>query len=81
MANASQQGLISGASQSMESLAMIVGPLLGGWLYNSAGHAVPYLGGTVIIALAIVSVLLAVAALPASTAPAEAKAAEVEVRA
>lgn len=81
MASASQQGLISGASQSMQSLAMIVGPLLGGWLYSSAGHAVPYLGGTVIIALAIVSVLLAVAARPASTAPAKAKAAEVEVRA
>lgn len=65
----------------MQSLAMIVGPLFGGWLYSSAGHAVPYLGGTVISALAIVSVLLAVAARPASTAPAKAEAVEVEVRA
>lgn len=81
MASASQQGLISGASQSMQSLAMIVGPLLGGWLYSTTDHAVPYLGGTVIIALAIVSVLLAVAARPASAAPAEAEAAKVEVRA
>ncbi|QBD76115.1 MFS transporter [Ktedonosporobacter rubrisoli] len=75
MASANQQGVISGASQSMESLAMIVGPLLGGWLYSSAGHAVPYLCGTVIIVLAIVSVLRAVAARPASIAPAKAEAA------
>jgi DHA1 family tetracycline resistance protein-like MFS transporter len=81
MARASQQGLISGASQSMESLALIVGPLLGGWLYSVTNHAVPYLAGIVMIALAIVSVLLAVAARPASAAPAEVEAAEVEVRA
>ncbi|HET8845791.1 MAG TPA: MFS transporter, partial [Ktedonobacteraceae bacterium] len=81
MASASQQGLISGACQSMESLALIVGPLLGGWLYSTTDHAVPYLGGTIMIVLAIVSVLLAVAARPASPAPAEAEAAEVKIQA
>jgi MFS transporter, DHA1 family, tetracycline resistance protein len=59
MASSSQQGLISGASQSMQSLAMIIGPLFGGWLYGQFGHPVPYLGGAIMIALAIVSVMMA----------------------
>jgi MFS transporter, DHA1 family, tetracycline resistance protein len=79
-ASAAQQGVVGGASQSMQSLAMIIGPLLGGWLYSQAGHPVPYLGGVLIIALAIVSILLAVLPRRATTAAAEVET-EVEVHA
>jgi MFS transporter, DHA1 family, tetracycline resistance protein len=58
-----QQGLVGGASQSMQSLAMILGPLFGGLLYVQFGHATPYWSGTLIIVLAIVSVVLAIPAL------------------
>jgi len=70
-ASAAQQGVVGGASQSMQSLAMIIGPLLGGWLYSQVGHPVPYLGGVLIIALAIVSLLLAVRPRRATTDAAE----------
>ncbi|MBO0791796.1 MAG: hypothetical protein J2P36_12730, partial [Ktedonobacteraceae bacterium] len=47
----------------MQSLAMILGPLYGGFLYAQSGHATPYWSGVVIIALAIGSVVLAIPAL------------------
>jgi DHA1 family tetracycline resistance protein-like MFS transporter len=58
-----QQGLIGGASQSMQSLAMILGSLFSGLLYVQFGHSTPYWSGALIIALAIGSILLAVPAL------------------
>lgn len=58
-----QQGLVSGASQSVQSLAMIVGPLVGGWLYVDLGHAIPYWSGTLSIILAIGAVALVMPAL------------------
>jgi MFS transporter, DHA1 family, tetracycline resistance protein len=63
LAGPSQQGLVGGASQSMQSLAMILGPLFGGLLYAQLGHAVPYWSGALIIVLAIVSIALAVPAM------------------
>ena len=63
LAGPRQQGLIGGASQSMQSLATILGPLFGGLLYVQFGHATPYWSGTLIIVLAIVSVVLAIPAL------------------
>jgi DHA1 family tetracycline resistance protein-like MFS transporter len=65
MAGPRMQGLIGGASQSMQSLAMIIGPLFGGLLYAQFGHATPYFSGVLIIALAIVSVVLAIPAIHA----------------
>ncbi len=62
LAGSRQQGLIGGASQSMQSLAMILGPLLGGLLYTQFGHAIPYWSGALIIVLAIISVALAIPA-------------------
>lgn len=59
----SQQGLVGGASQSMQSLAMIMGPLLGGLLYVQFGHAIPYWSGALIIVLAILAVIQAIPAL------------------
>jgi MFS transporter, DHA1 family, tetracycline resistance protein len=64
LAGPRQQGLISGASQSMASLAMIIGPLLGGLLYVQFGHAIPYWSGALVIILAILAVALVI---PAST--------------
>lgn len=62
-----QQGMVSGVSQSMQSLALILGPLLGGLLYVSFGHATPYWSGALIIVLAIVSVVMAIPALRSSS--------------
>ncbi|QBD78072.1 MFS transporter [Ktedonosporobacter rubrisoli] len=59
LAGPHQQGLIGGASQSMQSLAMILGPLFGGLLYVQLGHATPYWAGALIVILAIISVMLA----------------------
>lgn len=63
-----QQGLVGGASQSMQSLALILGPILGGVLYAQFGHATPYWSGALIIGLAILSVVLALPALRAAKA-------------
>jgi DHA1 family tetracycline resistance protein-like MFS transporter len=57
-----QQGVVGGASQSVQSLAVILGPLLGGLLYSQFGHATPFWIDALIIGLAIVSVALAVPA-------------------
>jgi len=52
LATPHQQGLVGGASQSMTSLATIIGPLLGGLLYVHLGHAIPYWSAALIIILA-----------------------------
>jgi DHA1 family tetracycline resistance protein-like MFS transporter len=59
----SQQGIVGGAGQSMQSLAMILGPIFGGALYAQFGHASPYWSGALIIVLAIGTIMLAVPAL------------------
>lgn len=58
-----EQGRVSGASQSMASLAMILGPLFGGVVYTQWGHFETYGSSALIIVLAIVSVVVAVPAL------------------
>jgi MFS transporter, DHA1 family, tetracycline resistance protein len=71
LVGARQQGLVSGAGQSMQSLAMILGPLFGGLLYVQFGHATPYWSGALIIVLAIASVVLAIPALRTHAAETE----------
>jgi DHA1 family tetracycline resistance protein-like MFS transporter len=68
MVGPSQQGLLGGASQSLQSLAMILGPLGGGLLYAQFGHGTPYWCGALIIVLAIGTVGLAVPGLRAAEA-------------
>ncbi|HXR64495.1 MAG TPA: MFS transporter [Ktedonobacteraceae bacterium] len=63
LAGPRQQGLVGGAGQSMQSLAMILGPLVGGLLYAQFGHGTPYWFGALVIVLAIGAVALAVPAL------------------
>lgn len=63
MVGPDEQGRVGGASQSMASLAAILGPLLGGVLYTQWGHFETYASGALIIILAIASVVMAVPAL------------------
>lgn len=52
-ANSSEQGRIQGGSQSIQSLARIIGPIIGGQIYVSLGHAAPAFMGIILIAVAI----------------------------
>ncbi|WP_238996638.1 MFS transporter [Paenibacillus pinistramenti] len=48
------QGRIQGGSQSIQALARIIGPVIGGQIYVSLGHASPALMGMLLIAGAII---------------------------
>ncbi|MBS2773223.1 MFS transporter [Anoxybacillus rupiensis] len=51
--DSSQQGRIQGGSQSIQALARIIGPIIGGQIYVSLGHAAPAFMGMILIAAAI----------------------------
>lgn len=51
--DASEQGRIQGGSQSIQALARMIGPIIGGQLYVAVGHASPAFMGMVLIAIAI----------------------------
>jgi len=72
LAAANEQGLVGGAGQSLSSLAMILGPLLGGVVYTQWGHFETYSSGAIFIVLAMVSVGMAVPALRRHKAETEA---------
>lgn len=52
-ADSSEQGRIQGGSQSIQALARMIGPVVGGQIYVSLGHAAPALMGVLLIAAAI----------------------------
>lgn len=52
-ASSSEQGRIQGGSQSVQSLARIIGPVIGGQIYVSLGHSAPAFMGMILIAAAI----------------------------
>ncbi|MEK4328557.1 MFS transporter [Paenibacillus sp. FSL R7-0312] len=52
-ADSSEQGRIQGGSQSIQALARMIGPLIGGQIYVSLGHAAPAVMGMILIAAAI----------------------------
>ncbi|MBC1483259.1 MFS transporter [Listeria sp. FSL L7-1485] len=52
-ADASEQGRIQGGSQAIQSLARIIGPLIGGQIYITFGHAAPAFMGVILITVAI----------------------------
>ncbi|CAM4163433.1 tetracycline resistance MFS efflux pump [Listeria ivanovii] len=52
-ADASEQGRIQGGSQAIQSLARIIGPLIGGQIYITFGHAAPAFMGVILITIAI----------------------------
>ncbi|QAY68082.1 MFS transporter [Paenibacillus protaetiae] len=49
----SEQGRIQGGSQSIQALARIIGPVVGGQIYVAMGHAAPAIMGIILIAAAI----------------------------
>ena len=49
----SDQGRIQGGSQSLQALARMIGPIIGGQIYVSLGHAAPAFMGIIFIAAAI----------------------------
>jgi MFS transporter, DHA1 family, tetracycline resistance protein len=51
--NSSEQGRIQGVSQSIQALARIIGPIIGGQIYVSLGHAAPAFMGIIFIVAAI----------------------------
>ncbi|OCT16737.1 tetracycline resistance MFS efflux pump [Paenibacillus pectinilyticus] len=51
--DASEQGRIQGGSQSIQALARMIGPIIGGQIYVSFGHAAPAFMGMILIAAAI----------------------------
>ncbi|KOY14834.1 MFS transporter [Paenibacillus xylanivorans] len=51
--DSSEQGRVQGGSQSIQALARMIGPLIGGQIYVSLGHAAPAVMGVILIAAAI----------------------------
>lgn len=51
--DSSEQGRIQGGSQSIQALARMIGPIIGGQIYVSFGHAAPAFMGIIFIAVAI----------------------------
>jgi len=54
-----EQGRVSGATQALQSLGWIVGPLLSGFMYTAWGHFQVYASASFIIVLAIICVWIA----------------------
>lgn len=52
-----EQGRIQGGNQGIQSLARVIGPVSGGWLYDHVSFAAPYLTGSLIL-VACAGVLL-----------------------
>ena len=48
-----EQGRIQGGSQSIQALARMIGPVIGGQIYISLGHIAPAVMGMILIAAAI----------------------------
>lgn len=65
LGDADQQGGLQGANQSVQALARVVGPLLGGWAYQKISPASPYQAGLVVFLLALLVLL------PAGRKPSE----------
>lgn len=58
-AGAGEQGVVQGGAQSLQSLALVIGPLVGGLLYAQVGHAAPYWLNALISAGTILAFVLA----------------------
>jgi len=58
-AGSGEQGVVQGGAQSLQSLAMVTGPLVGGLLYAQIGHASPYWLNTLITVVTILALVLA----------------------
>lgn len=54
-----EQGRVSGATQSLQSLGWVIGPLLGGFMYTAWGHFQVYVSASLITLLAMVCLWIA----------------------
>lgn len=57
-AGPNEQGVVQGGAQSLQSLGLVVGPLVGGLLYVQVGHASPYWLSAIISGLTLLALLL-----------------------
>ena len=57
-AGPNEQGVVQGGGQSLQSLALVIGPLVGGLLYAQVGHASPYWLSAIISGLTLLALLL-----------------------
>lgn len=48
-----EQGRIQGGSQSIQALARIIGPIIGGEIYTKIGHFSPAIMGVIFIVISI----------------------------
>lgn len=54
------QGLVGGASQSLQSLCRVISPIWAGFIYTELGHGIPYFLNIGFIALGIIVILTAI---------------------
>lgn len=66
-AGPSMQGRVQGASQAMQSLARVVGPLLANWVYV-LGSALPWIAEATLVAAALIVLVVALPAVRAAVA-------------
>ena len=59
LSDPADQGSALGVSQSLGSLARIVGPLWGGFVFDRFGHAAPFISAAVLMSIACVLSLVA----------------------
>ncbi len=59
LSDPADQGSTLGVSQSLGSLARIVGPLWGGFVFDRFGHAAPFISAAVLMSIACVLSLVA----------------------
>ena len=64
LSDESEQGLVLGTNQSLASLARILGPALGGWLYQYLGMSSPFFAASGVCLVAMALILMQVKKLP-----------------
>jgi MFS transporter, DHA1 family, tetracycline resistance protein len=52
---AHEQGAILGVAQSTNSLARILGPILGGFMFDQVGHSSPFIAASILVVLTVVA--------------------------
>lgn len=52
-------GLAMGASQTAQGLGLVLGPLLGGLMWDTLGHQAPFIGAAALLSLATMTLLVA----------------------
>jgi MFS transporter, DHA1 family, tetracycline resistance protein len=72
LASPKEQGEVMGTTQGTASLGRIIGPAVGGWLYQHAGVVTPFLTGSLIACVALGIVVMNFARLPNSALKAKA---------